>query len=151
MLIGLLKVIHLLAAVLWIGGVFYAYVILRPSVGFLSGPERVTLWDRVFTRFFRWVWVLIVALLVSGYGLLFHAFGGFASPGYLHGMQLFGWLTVLVFAVLAFGPYRRLHAAVAAEDWSRAGEAIPRIRRLVHVILWLGLISIVIGGGGACP
>jgi len=146
---GLLLLLHLLAAVLWIGGVFYAYVILRPSLGFLSGPDRLTLWDRVFTRFFRWVWVLIAVLLVSGYGLLFTAFGGFASPGYLHGMQLFGWLTIVVFAVLAFGPYRRLHAAVAAETWSAAAEAIPRIRRLVHVILWLGLVSIAIGGAGA--
>ncbi|MFA7521573.1 MAG: CopD family protein [Halothiobacillaceae bacterium] len=148
-MIGLLKVIHLLAAVLWIGGVFYAYAILRPSLGHLSGPDRVTLWDRVFTRFFRWVWVLIAALLISGYGMLFMSFGGFASPGYLHGMQLFGWLTIAVFVVLAFGPYRRLHVTVAAEDWPRAGETIPRIRRLVHVILWLGLISIAIGGGGA--
>ena len=149
MMTGLLKVIHLLAAVLWIGGVFYAYAILRPSVGYLSGPDRVTLWDRVFTRFFRWVWVLIAALLISGYGMLFTAFGGFASAGYLHAMQLFGWLTIIAFAVLAFGPYRRLHAAVAAEDWPRAGEMIPRIRRLVHIILWLGVVSIVVGGGGA--
>lgn len=148
-MIGLLKVIHLLSAVLWIGGVYYAYVILRPSVAFLSGPDRVTLWDRVFTRFFRWVWVLVGLLLISGYGLLFSSFGGFSSPAYLHGMQLFGWLTIVVFAVLAFGPYRRLHAAVAAGDWPGAGEMIPRVRRLVHVILWLGLITIVIGGGGA--
>ncbi|WP_322520651.1 CopD family protein [Guyparkeria halophila] len=146
---GLLMVIHLLSAVLWIGGVFYAYVILRPSVGFLSGPERISLWDRVFTRFFRWVWVLIAALLISGYGMLFSSFGGFGSPGYLHGMQLFGWLTIITFAVLAFGPYRQLHLAVAAEDWSRGGEMIPRIRRLVHIIMWLGLVSIAIGGGGA--
>ncbi|MFW6379239.1 MAG: CopD family protein [Guyparkeria sp.] len=146
---GLLMVIHLLSAVLWIGGVFYAYAVLRPAVGFLSGPERVSLWDRVFTRFFRWVWVLIAALLISGYGLLFSSFGGFSSPGYLHGMQLFGWLTIIVFVVLAFGPYRQLHIAVAAEDWGRAGEMIPRIRRLVHIIMWLGLISIAIGGGGA--
>jgi len=148
-MLGLLKVIHLLSAVLWIGGVFYAYVILRPSVSFLSGPERVTLWDRVFTRFFRWVWVLVGALLVSGYGMLFTSFGGFGAPAYLHAMQLFGWLTILVFAVLAFGPYRQLHAAVAAEDFPRAGEMIPRIRRLVHVIMWLGVVSILVGGGGA--
>ncbi|MFW6020926.1 MAG: CopD family protein [Guyparkeria sp.] len=146
---GLLMVIHLLSAVLWIGGVFYAYAVLRPSVGFLSGPERVSLWDRVFTRFFRWVWVLIAALVISGYGLLFSSFGGFSSPGYLHGMQLFGWLTIIAFVVLAFGPYRQLHIAVADEDWARAGEMIPRIRRLVHIIMWLGLISIAIGGGGA--
>ena len=149
MMTGLLKVIHLLAAVLWIGGVFYAYAILRPSVGYLSGPDRRTLCARVFARFFGCVWVLIAALLISGYGMLFTAFGGFASAGYLHAMQLFGWLTIIAFVVLAFGPYRRLHAAVAAEDWPRAGEMIPRIRRLVHIILWLGVVSIVVGGGGA--
>ena len=55
-----LKFIHILAVLVWVGGMFFAYVILRPSaVITLQPPERLCLWDAVFKRFFGWVWVAI--------------------------------------------------------------------------------------------
>ncbi|MEJ1958254.1 MAG: hypothetical protein WDM70_01360 [Nitrosomonadales bacterium] len=44
------KLLHLLAVILWVGGMFFAYVVLRPSaVEILQSPERLRLWDKVFT------------------------------------------------------------------------------------------------------
>jgi uncharacterized membrane protein len=55
--------IHALAAVLWVGGMFFAYMVLRPSAGPLEAPVRLQLWDRVFSRFFPWVWASVATLL----------------------------------------------------------------------------------------
>ena len=44
--------LHPLAAAIWVGGMFFAYFVIRPGVADLAPPERLRLWDRVFGRFF---------------------------------------------------------------------------------------------------
>ena len=68
---ALLVALHVLAAVVWVGGMFFAYMVLRPSAGPLQSDTRLKLWHRVFQRFFPWVWASIILLLVSGYGMIF--------------------------------------------------------------------------------
>ena len=93
--------LHILAAVIWVGGMFFAYVVLRPSVGLLEPEARLALWQRVFRRFFPWVWLSIVVLLASGYGMLFLYLGGFAGAGgSVHIMQAIGIVMMLLFAHL---------------------------------------------------
>ena len=50
MTIGL--IIHSLLAAIWVGGMFFAYVILRPSLQEIDPPVRLTLWRGVLKRFF---------------------------------------------------------------------------------------------------
>ena len=50
----LLIALHLLAAVIWVGGMFFAYMVLRPSAGLLEPAARLPLWQRVFGHFFPW-------------------------------------------------------------------------------------------------
>ena len=38
---------HILAAVIWVGGMFFAHMVLRPSAGLLDSPTRLALWERV--------------------------------------------------------------------------------------------------------
>ena len=76
---ALLIALHVLAAVVWVGGMFFAYIVLRPSAGPLQAEARLKLWQRVFQRFFPWVWASVVLLLVSGYGMIFLYLGGFAG------------------------------------------------------------------------
>ena len=46
--------LHLLAAMIWIGGMFFAYMVLRPAaVEVLELPVRLSLWVAVFRRFFK--------------------------------------------------------------------------------------------------
>ncbi|HEY9566649.1 MAG TPA: CopD family protein [Thalassobaculum sp.] len=142
--------IHVLAAVAWVGGMFFAYVVLRPSVGGIEPPaERPRLWRRVFARFFPWVWAAVIALPVSGYALIGVQFGGMAgSPPYIHVMQGLGWLMILLFGHLYFASWRRFRTAVDAGDMAAAGPALAGIRRIVAVNLALGLLVVLIGSTG---
>ncbi|MCH8214412.1 MAG: hypothetical protein IIC54_10140, partial [Proteobacteria bacterium] len=85
------SVLHVLAAIVWVGGMFFAYMVLRPSLGVLEPPQRPALWNAVFPRFFAWVWVAVIALPVTGYAMVFDAFGGFANAGvHVHVMHVLG-------------------------------------------------------------
>jgi len=44
-------------------------------------PQRLQLMRVTFQKFFPWVWVAILLLLVSGYWMMFTTFGGFAGAG----------------------------------------------------------------------
>ena len=60
--------IHLLAAVIWVGGMFFAYMAMRPAAQFLEPAMQLTLWSNTFKRFFPWVWLSIITILISGFG-----------------------------------------------------------------------------------
>src|SRR5690242_8595479 len=92
----LLLALHVLSAVAWVGGMFFAYLVLRPAAGPLEPPLRLALWRRVFDRFFPWVWAAVALLLLSGYGMVFVGFGGFRGAGlHVHVMQATGILMML--------------------------------------------------------
>ena len=113
MTIGLL--VHALAAVIWVGGMFFAYMVLRPATGSIDPHARLDLWGQVFGQFFPWVWASIVALLVSGYAMIFFGLGGFAGAGvHVHIMQATGLLMMALFLHLYFAPWRRLRRALDA-------------------------------------
>lgn len=61
-LVAVSTAIHALSAVIWVGGMVFAYAVLRPSLGALEPPQRLTLWRNVFERFFVLVWIIVVAL-----------------------------------------------------------------------------------------
>ncbi len=141
--------LHILAAVVWVGGMFFAYVVLRPAAGPLVPEMRLGLWQRVFARFFPWVWLSIVVLLASGYGMIFLYLGGFAGARLsIHVMQGIGIVMMLLFGHLFFGPWRRFSHAVAAEDFTQAGTRLNQIRQIVAINLVLGLVTIIVGASG---
>lgn len=142
--------IHILAAAIWVGGMFFAYMVLRPAALDLAPPQRLSLWSRAFARFFPWVWIAVVLLLLSGYWMILFAFDGFANVGlYIHIMQATGILMMLIFLHVFFAPYRRLNRALASADFETAAKALNQIRVLVGVNLILGLITIIVGSAGA--
>ena len=148
-MIALMTAVHALAAIIWVGGMFFAYVCLRPSVGPLQPPERLALWARVFGKFFPWVWLCVIVLLVSGFWIMLVEWGGFANAGmHAHTMLLLGLIMMALFAHLYFAPFRRLKAAVAAEDPPIAAKQIGQIRMIVATNLALGLITAAIGASG---
>ncbi len=144
----LLLAAHILAALFWVGGMAFAYTMLRPAAAPLDGPVRLTLWRDVFKRFLPWVAVSIVALLVSGYAMMFMAYGGFRAPLYIHVMQGTGILMMLLYLHLYFAPWRRLQKLVAAADWQNAGKQLAMIRKLVAINLVLGIITVLVGSTG---
>jgi uncharacterized membrane protein len=145
----LLLALHILAAVFWVGGMAFAYAVLRPAAGPLDPPVRLALWRRVFARFLPAVGVSIVALLVSGYGLLFLAFGGFRNAGfYIHLMQGTGILMMLLYLHLFFAPWRRFRTAVDQGALPDAAKSLNQIRLLVLINLILGVITVLAGSTG---
>ncbi len=147
---ALLVALHILAAVIWVGGMFFAYVVLRPSVGGIEpAAERPRLWRRVFARFFPWVSAAVLVLIASGYALVFGQFGGMAGIGlHVHLMQGIGWIMFLLYGHLYFASWGRFRRAVDAGDLQAAGPALASIRRIVAINLVLGLIVVVIGASG---
>ena len=142
--------LHLLSAVLWVGGMFFAHQVLRPvAVKQFEPPQRLQLWSQVFARFFPWVWLSVLLLLVTGYWMVFKLFGGMAAVGLdVHIMQGLGWLMMLLYMHLYFSPFRRLKEAVVTEQWPEASKQLNQIRRIVGINLSLGLIVIAVAAGG---
>lgn len=142
--------IHTLAALIWVGGMFFAHVILRPAALDLAPPERLGLWRRVLPRFFRWVWLSIAALLVSGYGVLLLGYRGGVTGGGLHIdlMQLTGLIMMANFTFLYFVPFAAFKRRVDAGDFPAAADALGRVRQIVVVNLVLGLFTTAVGATG---
>ena len=141
--------LHLLAAVIWVGGMFLAYTAVRPAAGPLEPPERLKLWRGIFARFFPVVGLAAVVLLGTGYAMIFVGFGGFSGAGlHIHIMQGTGIVMVALFGHLVAAPHRRLRQALDTGDIPAAGKALGQVRRIVHINLWLGLITVAIGGTG---
>lgn len=136
--------LHLLAALVWVGGMFFAWMILRPAaVSALEAPARLKLWLEVFQRFFYWVWAAVIVLPITGVGLLNLRFSGFeTAPRYVHIMiGLYIAMLALFLRVQAL-QLPELRRAVVAEDWPSGGAVLGRIRRLVGINLILGLVLI---------
>jgi len=147
---GLVISLHVLAAVIWVGGMFFAYMALRPAALKLEPPHRLMLWSETFERFFPWVWGSVVILPFTGYWMIFTMFGGFDStPLYALIMQYIGIAMIAIFLHVFFAPYRRLRRFVAAEDFSAAGKQLAQIRKLIALNLGLGLITVVLASSRA--
>jgi uncharacterized membrane protein len=131
--------LHAVAAVVWVGGMFFALVALRPATAPIEPGPRLLLWSRVLDRFFAWVIAAIVVLLASGYGLIFGVYAGFRGIGIV---------MMLLFFHLYFAPWRRFRAALARPDYPAAAGQLNQIRLIVMINLILGLITVAVGSSG---
>jgi uncharacterized membrane protein len=134
--------LHVISDVIWVGGMFFAYLCVRPAaVEALEPPQRLKLWSGIFRRFFPWVWGAVVLILLTGFAML----GELAAvPVYVIVMALIGVLMSMIFMHVYFAPFARLKRAVAAEDWKAGGAALNQIRMLVGLNLVLGLANIAV-------
>ena len=132
---GIAVSLHLLASVIWVGGLFFAFMFLRPAAATMLTPEqRLPLWANVFSRFFPWVWASIVTIIITGVVMIVKlgGFGGVDSVGvHVHIMLLLGILMMLLFMHVFFNPYRKLKWAVAELDWIPGADALVKSRQVV--------------------
>ncbi|WP_162094530.1 CopD family protein [Pseudomonas chlororaphis] len=138
--------LHVLAALVWVGGMFFAWMVLRPAVvAALEGPARLKLWAEVFPRFFVWVWVAVVLLPISGVGLIHLRFSGFeTAPRYVQVMMgLYVVMTALFIRIQSL-QLPALRQAVAAEDWPAGATTLGNIRKLVGINLIIGLLLVAV-------
>lgn len=140
---ALFKLIHLLAVLIWVGGMFFAYAVLRPAaVEVLEPPQRLSLWDAVLRRFFNWVWGALGALLVSGFYMVYLHGGITHVPRYVHIMLASGLAMMAIYGYVFFACYVPLSLHVAKQRWQEAAAQLGRLRRLVALNLALGLLTV---------
>jgi uncharacterized membrane protein len=140
----LLLFFHVAAVTIWVGGMFFAYMCLRPVAAVqLEPPARLRLWRAVFGRFFPWVWAAVAAILASGL-IMMLAVGMKAAPLHWHLMLTTGLIMMALFLHVFFASYRRLVRAVDGSDWPAGGAALAQIRKLVGVNTVLGFATIAI-------
>ena len=138
----LLILLHLAAAIFWIGGMAFMVMALRPAMTeLLAPPQRLPLMVAVLSRFFVVVICSIAVLAVTGVALFMATGTKNAPPGW-HAMLALGLLMMLVFGHIYFSPFRQLRRAVAAADWPEGGKRAGQIALLVKVNLGLGWLAI---------
>jgi uncharacterized membrane protein len=142
-------VLHVVFAALWVGGMAFAILALRPALAALEPPQRLALMGRVHKRFFLVVWHAMPIVMLTGYWLLFGHFGGFRGAGWhVHLMHLTGLLMSAIYLAIFFGPWKRMRVALAAGELPAAAAANEGIRRLVTANLLLGLATLGIAAWG---
>ena len=142
--------LHLLGVVVWVGGMFFAYVALRPAASrLLEPPQRLPLWSATLGRFFNWVWLCIVLVLGSGFYMIAVIGDAGTVPIRIHAMLYVGIVMTLIFGYVFAVMFAALKRAVAGGNWKEGGAALNQIRIAVAVNLSLGLLNIVIATVGA--
>jgi len=136
--------LHLLATVVWVGGMFFAHVALRPAAATLPPPVRLPLISATLAIFLMWAAAAVVTIIATGFMMIF-ARGGFgAVGGSVHVMTVLGLVMASIYGFIMAVPFPRVRAGVAAGNWQVAGEALSQVRRLVGVNLVLGLVTITV-------
>ena len=151
MLYNSLKLLHLLAVIVWVGGMVFAHFFLRPATQALEPPQRLRLMHDVLQRFLAAVGVAVLVVLASGLWMIgnvarqaVQSGGSFAMPLDWTVMATLGLVMMAIFGHIRFALYPRLRRAVAASDWPAGGQAMASIRRWVGINLALGVLTAVI-------
>lgn len=151
MMYALLKTVHLLSIIVWIGGMVFAHFFLRPALAQLDPPVRLRLMHEVLGRFFGAVLAASLLTLASGTWMIgrvakqvVQSGGRFEMPWQWTVMTVLGIAMVAVFLHIRFALYRRMARAVAAADWPAAAAALGSIRQWVAVNLGLGVVVLVV-------
>jgi len=140
--------LHVIAAAVWVGGMFFMLVVFRPAAQTLEPAPRLAIMATTLRKFFPWVWMAIVILLATGYWLV-GAFGGFGSvPTYIHIMHLLGWIMIALFAFMYFKPNKAFRAASDAGDSALVAQSLTKIRTIVTINFVLGIAVMAIATGG---
>ena len=150
-LYALLKTLHVLATVVWVGGMVFAHFFLRPALAQLDPPQRLRLMHEVLRRFFAAVGVAALLTLATGLWMIgrvakqaVQSGGSFAMPLDWTLMAVLGVLMVAIFGHIRFVLFKRFAVAVTALDWPAGGAALTKLRTWVAVNLGLGVTVIVV-------
>jgi uncharacterized membrane protein len=138
-----LKALHLLCAVLWVGGMFFAYVVLRPGMAAIEAPQRMLLHTRVFKKFFLVIWHAMPVIIITGFAMLGLHWDMATAPWQINAMMGLGLLMAAVFLAIFFGPYRQFRRTT---DRNRMASSLDSIRKLIGVNLVLGLVTVIVAG-----
>ncbi|MDM9561489.1 MULTISPECIES: CopD family protein [Bordetella] len=151
MFYNVLKFAHLLAIIVWVGGMIFAYCFLRPAAAALEPPQRLRLMQDVLGRFLNAVLWAVVVALASGAWMVGRSArqaaesgGNFHMPPSWMAMAVLGLLMTAIFGHVRYILYPRLARAAQAGQWPAAGAAMGAIKTWVGVNLALGLLTVAV-------
>ncbi|RQO55588.1 hypothetical protein DBR47_20250 [Paucibacter sp. KBW04] len=146
----LVKLLHLAAAIVWMGGMTFMLFALRPAAALaLEGQPRARLMVEVWRRFFGAVAVSVLLLFLTGMNLYTTGFRAVkAATG--SGSVPLGWnlmlgLGLLMFAIFGhifFAGFAKFKRRVAAGEWAEAAQSAAMIQKLVMLNFALGWLAI---------
>ncbi len=150
--------LHVLAVVIWVGGMFLMHFAVRPvAVAQLQPPQRLPLLADILGRFFNWVTVAVLVVLATGVAMIvgLGAAAGAAAAGKsafgegmrlahasVHLMFVVGVLMTVIYAFIRLVPFVRLRKALATHELAVAARSVDLIRKLVVTNLLLGVLTI---------
>jgi uncharacterized membrane protein len=150
MFYALLKTIHLLSIVVWIGGMFFTVYCLRPAATLLEPPQRVQLMVAALGRFMKVVMVAAGLTLVTGVWMIGRAAkatvqsgGSFNMPLDWYVMVVLGVLMMAVYGHIRWVLFKRLEQAANAQAWPVGAQVLGSIRQWVVANVILGVVIIV--------
>ena len=149
----LAKLLHLVAGIVWMGGMTFMLLALRPAALAVMEPQpRARLMLQVWRRFFSVVLVAIVVLFTTGshlYTALFKAMKAANGVGSVPlGWNLMlgiGLLMMLIFGHIYMAGFGKFKRAVAAETWPDAARAATQVHALMvtnFVLGWLAIAAV---------
>ncbi len=149
----LFKLLHLIAGIVWMGGMTALLFALRPAAMKVLEPQlRAQLMAQVWQRFFLVVLVSIVLLFTTGTNLYTTAFkaakaatGAGSVPLGWNLMLVLGLAMMLIFGHIYFAGFKKFKRAVAAAEWPIAAKAAAQIHTLMltnFVLGWLAIAAV---------
>ena len=151
-----LKALHLLAVIVWVGGMAFTLFCLRPAARVLEPPARIALMHAAMRRFLAVVAVAIAVIFVCGVAMVAISWSTAARAGLRFNMPLDWYVMFAVFFVMlaVFVHIRavlfvRLDAALREQRWADGASALGAIRWEVSANLVLGVfVTVLVRLGG---
>lgn len=140
-----LMFLHVLAVIVWVGGMATMHFAVRPAaVATLEPPQRLPFMAAALRRFFIAVTIAIVVVLFSGAWMI-HIMASLGRlPHSVQTMAVLGIIMMTIYGHVRFAAYPRLRLAVASQSWQEAGAQLGMIRKLVALNLALGIVTVAV-------
>jgi len=149
MLNAIALILHLVAINVWVGGTFFAIVILGRAIKNVEATQQLVLWQLVLRHFFTWAWTAVFILLSSGSWMVYSIYGGFDTiPVYVMLMGIIALLMICVFIFIYFFPYRQYKLLAQINDVENCMLKLAVIRFAGTINMILGLCIVVVIGSG---
>ena len=142
--------LHVIAVIVWVGGMFFGFVALRPAMKGMDTLAAARFWQTLLSHYLPWLWAAILVLLSSGIYMVFNGFGGFGQlPWFVQFMMGIGIFMMMLSGHLSFSSFKKLKRAVVGNDETLAKKAMQQIRLVTDVNLILGLAVVIVIMSGA--
>jgi uncharacterized membrane protein len=145
---SLINLLHLLSAIVWLGGVLFVKIILEPSLGQLDPAEAGKL-QAIVARKFKFVsWTAILLLIVTGHlktprGMMFNFSSAFGQILAIKHILILGVLLVGAFIGMAVFPKLKRAAPTPgsspSEEFKNASKQMKQLS-LLNALLGIGIV-----------